>query len=204
MKRKLGRLVEQLVEADPEEVEVHDLDHGSHPGHRGAHAQPHDRRLRDRGVAHPLAEAVSQAPGQAEHVAAGTDVDPGEEHAIVARELPLQSVAHGIHGPVGRGLGRGWGRLGDRRPFAYHEVEERAGGRRIERPGLLDRLVEPVCDGGLERFELAHAHTGLEQAGTVQDQRVPRLPLLQLLGRAVALRITFVVAVPAIGPRFHE
>ncbi len=50
--RQLGRLVEQLVEANPEEVEVHQLDDGAHPGHRGAYAEAYDRRLRDGGVAH--------------------------------------------------------------------------------------------------------------------------------------------------------
>ena len=51
--RQLGRLVEQLVEADAEEVEVHQLDHGAHPGHGRTDAEADDRRLGDRRVAHP-------------------------------------------------------------------------------------------------------------------------------------------------------
>ena len=37
--RQLRRLVEQLVEADAEEVEVHQLDHGAHARHRRADAR---------------------------------------------------------------------------------------------------------------------------------------------------------------------
>ena len=54
--RQLGGLVQQLVEADAEEVEVHQLDDGTHPGHGRADAEPDDRGLGDRGVAHAVAE----------------------------------------------------------------------------------------------------------------------------------------------------
>ena len=60
--RQLRRLVEQLVEADAEEVEVHHLDDRAHAGHRRADAEPDDRRLRDRRVAHPVAELLGAAP----------------------------------------------------------------------------------------------------------------------------------------------
>src|SRR6516165_12119141 len=73
--RELGRLVQQLVETDSDEVEVHDLHHGPHAGHGGSHAQTYDGRFRNRGVADTLTEAVSQSPGESEHVAPGTDVD---------------------------------------------------------------------------------------------------------------------------------
>ena len=63
--RQLRRLVEQLVEADAEEVEVHHLDHRAHPGHGRTHAEADDRRLGDRGVAHPVAELDRPARGSA-------------------------------------------------------------------------------------------------------------------------------------------
>ena len=69
--RQLRGLVEQLVEADAEEVEVHQLDHGAHARHRGADAEADDRALGDRRVADAIAEPVVQAARQAEHVAAG-------------------------------------------------------------------------------------------------------------------------------------
>src|SRR5581483_2882734 len=58
---QLGRLVEQLVEADADEVEVHDLDDGAHAGHRRADAEADDRRLRDRCIADALTEALAEA-----------------------------------------------------------------------------------------------------------------------------------------------
>ncbi len=127
--RELGGLVEQLVEADPEEVEVHDLDDGTHAGHRGTDGEPDDRSLRDRRVPDTVAEARAQPAGQAEDVASLADVDTGEKDALVGSELGLQGAAHGVHRPVG-GLathGRGGGSVGvsgttARRP--HHEVEE--------------------------------------------------------------------------------
>ena len=59
--RQLGRLVQQLVEAHTEEVEVHQLDDGMHAGHRRADSEAHDRALGDRSVADAFAELVVQA-----------------------------------------------------------------------------------------------------------------------------------------------
>ena len=44
---------------------------------------------------------------------------------------------------------------------------------------------------------------GAEASG-VDDERVPRLPLLDLLGRSVALRVALVVAVPPVGGRLDD
>ena len=69
--RQLRGLVEQLVEADADEVEVHQLDDRAHARHRRADAEADDRALGDRRVADAIAEAVVQPARQAEHVAAG-------------------------------------------------------------------------------------------------------------------------------------
>ncbi len=70
MKPQLGRLVHDLVQADAEEVQVHQLDDRAQPGHGGADRQAHHRRFRDRRVQHPVRATVRQAPGEPEHVAA--------------------------------------------------------------------------------------------------------------------------------------
>ena len=52
---------EQLIEADAEEVEVHQLDHRAHPGHRRADAEADDRRLGNRGIAHASTEPLGES-----------------------------------------------------------------------------------------------------------------------------------------------
>ena len=73
--RQLRRLVEQLVEADADEVEVHQLHHRSHARHRRADAEAHDRGLGDGSVADAVAEAIVEPAHEPEDVAAGADVD---------------------------------------------------------------------------------------------------------------------------------
>ena len=58
-------LVDHLVERDEEEVGEHDLDDRPHAADRRPDAGPEDRRLRDRGVEHPLAERLAQAAARA-------------------------------------------------------------------------------------------------------------------------------------------
>ena len=100
--RQLRRLVEQLIEADAEEVDVHQLDHRTHAGHRRTDADAHDRGLGDRGVADPVAESVAQPAGEPEDVAAVADVDAGDEHSVVGLELDLERGADGVHRPEDR------------------------------------------------------------------------------------------------------
>ncbi len=96
--RELGGLVEELVETDAEEIEVHHLDHGAHSGHRRTHREADDRRLRDRGVSHAGTELVRQAPGEPEDVASRTHVDAGHEYPVVCRQLGAESGSDGVHG----------------------------------------------------------------------------------------------------------
>ena len=144
--RQLRGLVEQLVEADAEEVEVHQLDHRAHARHRGADAEADDRALGDRGVADAIAEAVVQAARQAEHVAAGRDVDPGDEHALVAGELRFERGADRVHGAEHRGIGGRRRRLGAFGSRAGDEVGQRGGRRRRQPPRRLDGVVELARD----------------------------------------------------------
>ena len=203
--RQLGGLVQQLVEADAEEVEVHHLDDRAHPGHGGADAEPDDRRLGDRRVAHPVAELLAQPPGEPEDVAAVADVDAGDEHALVGGQLDLEGGADGVHGaehaarrPAGAGARRspvGPGRRSRRRELVAG-LDSRA--------GRLDGAVELGGDRRLERLDLVVADAGLPEPGRVPEERVARLPLGDLLGRPVALRVALVVAVPAVGGGLDE
>ena len=151
--RQLRSLVEQLVETNAEEVEVHDLDHGPHPGHGGADAEADDRALGNRRVAHAIAEAFVQTTREAEDVASGRDVDPGDEHTLVAHELRFERGADCVHGSEHRCVGGRSLRLGSFWSCAHDEVGQR--GRRGSRqpPRRLDCFVEIVCDGALHCFE---------------------------------------------------
>ena len=92
---------------------------GPHARHRRADAEADDRALGDRRVADPIAEAVVQAARQAEHVAAGRDVDAGDEDALVARELDFERGADRVHRAEHRSIGGRRGRLG---PFGSGRV----------------------------------------------------------------------------------
>ena len=127
--RELGRLVEQLVEAHAEEVEVHHLDHRAHPGHRRPHAEADDGRLGDRRVTDAPGELVGQPAHEAEHVASGADIDPRDEHATVGRQLGLEGRTDRVHGAEHRCIRRGRGRLGATRAGPRHEAGQRADGR---------------------------------------------------------------------------
>ncbi len=96
--RHLGRLVEQLVEADADEVEVHEFHHRAHPGHGGADSQAHDGGLGDGSVPDAIAKSIVQTPGKPEHVSTRSHVDAGDEHPIVSGELGFEGGPDGIHG----------------------------------------------------------------------------------------------------------
>ncbi len=170
--RQLRRLVEQLVEADAEEVDVHELDHRAHSGHRRAHAEPHDGRLGDRRVAHPVAEPVAQAAGEAEDVAALADVDAGHEHAVVGLELRFERRADGVHSPEHRRIALGRSRLDDRRPSPEDELAERGSVRCRETTSRLDRFVELAGHGRLEGLDLVVSHADLAQPLLVEHDRI--------------------------------
>jgi hypothetical protein len=95
--RQLRGLVEQLVEAHAEEVEVHQLDDRAHAGHRGADAEPDDRALGDRRVAHAVAERSCRPRVRPNTLPPAADVDPGDEHPLVAGELASSAVADRVH-----------------------------------------------------------------------------------------------------------
>ena len=180
----LGRLVEQLVEADADEVEVHQLDHRVHAGHGRADADAHDRRLGDRRVADAIAEAVVQAAHQPEHVAAGADVDAGDEHPLVA----------GRARPRGRRGSRPWcgrsarpsARLGGSgscgrgrttkscRPSALGRASSRAARRRRRAPAATEASSASMHVVGDRR--------PIAEPRCVHEQRVALLPLAQLVG----------------------
>ncbi|GIU86514.1 MAG: hypothetical protein KatS3mg009_1029 [Acidimicrobiia bacterium] len=201
---ELRRLVEELVEADADEVEVHQLDHRSQAGHRGADAEADDRRLGDGGVADPVAEPLAQAPGQPEHVAALADVDAGEEDALVALELDRERVTDRVHrAELGRTGGRRRG-FGVGRAFVHHVVRERPGVGCRRPPGGVERLVERAPDRGLERLHLPVGDTGSAQPARVHEQRVAPGPLGDLFLGAVALRVALVVPVVPVGERLDD
>ncbi len=201
---ELCRLVQQLVQADPDEVEVHHLHHRAQTGHGRPDREADDGRLRDRGVTDPLAEAFPQAAGEAEDVAALPHVDAGQEDPVVLGELLLQRTPDGIHGADFVGPFRNDRRLVRTRPLPKDEVEEPVPRGRSERAGTRRRLVELGRHRGLDRLDLGLGHTGGGQPAALHDQRVARLPLPHLLRRAVALWVPFVVAVPAVGGRLHH
>ena len=142
---------------------------GRMPGHGRTDGEPDDRRLRDRRVADPVAEALAQPAGQAEHVAALADVDAGQEHALVGLQLGLRARC-GWRPWCGRpaasaGSAGGFGSRGRRsRPTKSNSVRRRRRGQ-TARP--LDGLVELGRHGGLERVDLGLARRRHRRAGPV-------------------------------------
>ena len=179
--RQLRGLVEQLVEAHAEEVEVHELHDRAHARHRRADAEADDRALGDRGVAHAVAEAVVQPARQAEHVAARGDVDPGDEHALVAGELDFERAADRVHRAEHGRVGGGRRRFGPLGAGAHDEVGERRDrGRRHLARGV-DRVVELARDRRLaasrscrRRRPPTGAGARARAAGRAPPTRAPR------------------------------
>ena len=68
----LGGVVEQLVHADADEIDEHQLGDGAHTGGSGADGGAHEGSFGERGVQHALvAELLNQAAGGAERAAPG-------------------------------------------------------------------------------------------------------------------------------------
>ena len=163
--------------------------------------------LGDRRVADPVAEALAQPPGQAEHVAALADVDrrPGRP----ARRRPARPRARrgrrpwcGTTGASAGGAGGsaccgpGRARRSRRACSATARAQSRAPARR--------RSSSSASTDDSSRVDLVVVDAGLEQPAPVHDQRVALLPLRHLLGRPVALGVALVVTVPAVGGRLDE
>ena len=144
--------------------------------------------------------SIVQSSCQPEHVAAGTDVDPGDEHAIVGGELGVERGADRIHGAEHRRRRRGGGGgsacAGLGRTTKSVSVAA-AGG--FEAPRLVDRFVQLACDRRLQRRDLVVGDACGQELLRVEDERIARFPVVHLVGRSVALRVAFVVTVPAIG-----
>ena len=81
-----------------------------------------DGGLRDGGVSHPFTELISQPTRQPEDVATGTDVDPGDEDALVVGQLGLEGAADRVHGAEDRGVRTRGGRFGVSRSRTGHKV----------------------------------------------------------------------------------
>ncbi len=102
----LGRVVDDLVHGDEQEVEGHDLDDGALAEHRGADTRADEALLGDRGVAHAVGpEFVKQARGDLVGALEDPDLLAHDEDALVAPELLAQRQAHGF--AVGHDLGLG-------------------------------------------------------------------------------------------------
>ena len=174
---------------------------GRMPGHRRADAEAHDRGLRDRRVADAVAEPVVEAPGEAEHVAAGADVDARDEHPLVGGELGFERVVDRVHRAEHRRVGVGARRLGTRRSRAgATKSNSVAGGRAGRALGPRRRPRRARRPPTTRSAAIASSPTPAARSRRgVDDERVARLPLLHLLGRPVALRVALVVAVPAVG-----
>ena len=181
--RQLRGLVEQLVEAHAEEVEVHQLDDGAHARHRGADAEADDRALGDRRVADAIAEAVVQAARQAEHVAAGRDVDPRDEHALVAGELGFERGADRVHGAEHRRVGGRRRRLGRVRVAARatKSVSVAAAGAGKRRAASTASSSSRATDDCID-CERVVGDARRSEPARVDEQRVARFPLSHFVG----------------------
>ena len=204
---QLGSLVENLVEADAKEIEVHELHDRPHARHRGADGEPGHRGLGDRRVQQAVRPPVVQPAGEREHVAALAHVDAREEHVRIAVEFVLERQPDGVHRPEHLGLAVG-GRL-----LRVCDRESRCVYARARRDEVWFRRLAGRRDGGLD----PGANLGVDpvQRGALDAARgEPRtcyrdgvavgLPLRQLAGGAIPLRVSLVVAMPSVGLRFHE
>ena len=163
---ELGGLVEDLVEADAEEVDEHQLGHRPQAGGGGARRGADEGALGDRRVEHPVAaELRHQALGDAERSAPGVvlagcahaagDVLAHDDHPRVALHLLAQRLVDRL--PVGL--------LGHRCPRSVGGVDvgqEIGLGRRRRRLGARPAPASITLPGlAVDRVELR----GLEQAG---------------------------------------
>ena len=176
---------------------------GRMPGHRRADAEAHDRRLRDRRVAHPVAEPVVQAAGEAEDVAAVADVDAGDEHPLVGRRARPRarrgwrpSCGRPARPPATAPARAASGRVAD------HEVEQRStasGSAARGRPRR--RASSSRVDRRLERRDRRRRRrpASRRRAACTSERIALAATRCSSSAVAVALRVALVVAVPAVG-----
>ena len=225
----LGRLGGDLIHREAAEVNEHDLGHRAHPDQRRAGRGADDRVLRDRRVADPLRpELVEQGAGDAERAPVLADVLAQQEHALVADHLLAERLADGLlvrhlggrdtlgyladqsrRHPGGRGP-QGHRVAGSRRHrlLLTLRVDVVHGGGRVglmaslrERDRRLDLCPHLRGDG----VEFARGKPGLrlEEPAEAND-RILRLPGVDLGTLAVDLRLPGVVAIEAIALRDEE
>ena len=89
-------------------------------------------------------------------------------------------------------------------PGPDHEVGQRGRGRRFQLSGRLHRFVELARDRQLHRLDDVVGDARGLQPARVDEQRIARFPLANLVGGAVALGVAFVVAVPPVGGRLDD
>ncbi len=91
----LRRLVRELVHDQGEEVAEHDVDDGTHAGHRGAEAEARDACLGDGRVEHTLAAELLHEPGEhLERRPCLGHVLPDHEDGRVAAKLLGERLVH--------------------------------------------------------------------------------------------------------------
>ena len=201
--RQLRGLVEQLVEAHAEEVEVHQLDDRPHARHRRADAEARRSRVSEIGVSRTRSPKRSCRPRVSPNtLPPAADVDAGDEHPLVGGELGLERVVDRVHRAEHRRVGgrrRRLGPVGPRRGRRSRAASAAAGVG--EPPGGLDGVVELARDRRLAAPRSSSSATpasiGAGARGRASGSRASHSS--HLVGRPVALRVALVVAVPAVG-----
>ena len=90
---RLGRLIDDGIHRNGDEIHEHDFDHRPQPGHRRAHGGTDDGGFRDRRVAHPvLAISFQQAARHAEGAAGGCDILAEHDHGRIGRHGVRQGL----------------------------------------------------------------------------------------------------------------
>ncbi len=145
----LGRVVDDLVHRDEQEVDRHDLDDRPLAEHRRADAGADEALLGDRRVAHAVgAELVEQPGGHLVGAVEDADLLAHHEDAVVARHLLAHRQAQRL--AVGHRLGARaapGGRLGDAvRALTRRALRRRpARARRTGRPGSMRANCASRC-----------------------------------------------------------
>ena len=104
---RLGRLVDELIERERDEVDEHDLDHRPQAGLGGADRHTAYRALADRRITYALAAELLRQPGRGQVRAALGDVLAEHDHALVLAHRAREGRGDGLHE-------RGLDRLGHR------------------------------------------------------------------------------------------
>jgi hypothetical protein len=92
----LGRLIDDFVHGAGDEIEIHQLDHRPHAGHRGADSKADDARLGDRRFEDAAGKAFINALGHGVWAAVHDDVFADDEDLVIALHLLVQGLAQRI------------------------------------------------------------------------------------------------------------